>query len=168
MFVLMQVFTEQLLELHKGQGMDIYWRDSYICPSEEQYKLMVKRSMSFIIWREIFILRFANKHFQCIKAVLQLFWSCLLLLSLAILAVEAPNLEKKFALNIWIGNKYCLCIFLIHCFFRDWGVVWIGNSINAAVQWKSNVSYWSKYRHYDVVLMITRWVYLQVLCYWEF
>jgi len=49
MFVLMQVFTEQLLELHKGQGMDIYWRDSYICPSEEQYKLMVKRSMSFII-----------------------------------------------------------------------------------------------------------------------
>ncbi|KAF6024676.1 GGPS1 [Bugula neritina] len=38
-----EVFTEQLLELHKGQGMDIYWRDSYICPSEEQYKLMVKR-----------------------------------------------------------------------------------------------------------------------------
>jgi len=37
------VFTEQLLELHKGQGMDIHWRDSYTCPSEEEYKLMVKR-----------------------------------------------------------------------------------------------------------------------------
>ena len=39
-----QVFTEQLLELHKGQGMDIHWRDSDTCPSEEEYKLMVKRS----------------------------------------------------------------------------------------------------------------------------
>ena len=32
-----QAFTEQLLELHRGQGMDIYWRDAGICPSEEQY-----------------------------------------------------------------------------------------------------------------------------------
>ncbi|XP_067931968.1 geranylgeranyl pyrophosphate synthase-like [Watersipora subatra] len=38
-----QVFTEQLLELHRGQGMDIHWRDSYTCPTEEQYKLMVKQ-----------------------------------------------------------------------------------------------------------------------------
>lgn len=37
------VFTEQLLELHRGQGMDIYWRDSVQCPSEEEYKTMVIR-----------------------------------------------------------------------------------------------------------------------------
>ncbi|XP_070187577.1 geranylgeranyl pyrophosphate synthase-like isoform X2 [Littorina saxatilis] len=37
------VFTEQLLELHRGQGMDIYWRDAVICPTEEDYKLMVIR-----------------------------------------------------------------------------------------------------------------------------
>lgn len=51
MFIMLfcQVFTEQLLELHKGQGMDIYWRDSYTCPSEEEYKLMVKRSKDYII-----------------------------------------------------------------------------------------------------------------------
>lgn len=35
------VFTEQLLELHRGQGMDIYWRDSNVCPTEEEYKQMV-------------------------------------------------------------------------------------------------------------------------------
>ncbi|XP_046822120.1 geranylgeranyl pyrophosphate synthase [Vespa crabro] len=35
-----QVFTEQILELHRGQGMDIYWRDNYICPSESEYKNM--------------------------------------------------------------------------------------------------------------------------------
>ncbi|CAH2071794.1 unnamed protein product, partial [Iphiclides podalirius] len=34
------VYTEQLLELHRGQGMEIYWRDNFQCPSEEEYKQM--------------------------------------------------------------------------------------------------------------------------------
>lgn len=37
------VFTEQILELHRGQGMEIYWRDNYICPTESDYSRMVKR-----------------------------------------------------------------------------------------------------------------------------
>jgi len=37
------VYTEQLLELHRGQGMEIYWRDSFTCPSEADYKLMTVR-----------------------------------------------------------------------------------------------------------------------------
>lgn len=37
------VFTQQLLELHRGQGMDIYWRDAVVCPSESQYRAMVKK-----------------------------------------------------------------------------------------------------------------------------
>ncbi|KAF3384475.1 Geranylgeranyl pyrophosphate synthase atmG [Penicillium rolfsii] len=36
-----QIFTEELLRLHRGQGMDLYWRDSLICPSEEEYLDMV-------------------------------------------------------------------------------------------------------------------------------
>jgi geranylgeranyl diphosphate synthase type 3 len=38
------VYTEQLLELHRGQGMEIYWRDNYTCPSVEEYEQMTKRS----------------------------------------------------------------------------------------------------------------------------
>jgi len=38
-----RVFTEQLLELHRGQGMDIYWRDAFICPTEDEYRKMVKQ-----------------------------------------------------------------------------------------------------------------------------
>ncbi|XP_014678637.1 PREDICTED: geranylgeranyl pyrophosphate synthase-like [Priapulus caudatus] len=38
-----KVFTDQLLELHRGQGMDIHWRDTYTCPTEEQYNAMVIR-----------------------------------------------------------------------------------------------------------------------------
>ncbi|KAK3748164.1 hypothetical protein QZH41_017989, partial [Actinostola sp. cb2023] len=37
------IFTEELLELHRGQGMDIYWRDSFTCPTEEEYKEMVRK-----------------------------------------------------------------------------------------------------------------------------
>jgi len=35
------VFIEELINLHRGQGLDIYWRDSNQCPTEDQYKEMV-------------------------------------------------------------------------------------------------------------------------------
>ncbi|XP_071452072.1 terpene synthase [Hetaerina americana] len=35
-----KVYTEQLLELHRGQGIEIYWRDNFTCPSEEEYRQM--------------------------------------------------------------------------------------------------------------------------------
>ncbi|XP_011303191.1 geranylgeranyl pyrophosphate synthase isoform X1 [Fopius arisanus] len=38
-----QVYTEQLLELHRGQGIEIYWRDNYICPSEAEYRHMTMK-----------------------------------------------------------------------------------------------------------------------------
>ncbi|XP_046667342.1 geranylgeranyl pyrophosphate synthase [Homalodisca vitripennis] len=38
-----KVCVEQLLELHRGQGIEIYWRDNFQCPSEEEYKQMTIR-----------------------------------------------------------------------------------------------------------------------------
>lgn len=38
-----RIYSEQLLELHRGQGMDIHWRDNYICPTEEEYRQMSVR-----------------------------------------------------------------------------------------------------------------------------
>jgi geranylgeranyl diphosphate synthase type 3 len=35
------VFVTEMLNLHRGQGYDIYWRDSNICPTEIQYTNMV-------------------------------------------------------------------------------------------------------------------------------
>ncbi|XP_037792044.1 geranylgeranyl pyrophosphate synthase-like [Penaeus monodon] len=37
------ILCEQLLELHRGQGMEMYWRDSLTCPSEEEYSQMAMR-----------------------------------------------------------------------------------------------------------------------------
>ncbi|KAI0143110.1 terpenoid synthase [Xylariaceae sp. FL1272] len=35
------VFTEELINLHRGQGMDLFWRDTLTCPTEEDYLEMV-------------------------------------------------------------------------------------------------------------------------------
>ena len=34
----------QLLDLHRGQGKEIYWRDGHICPDEQEYRDMVRQS----------------------------------------------------------------------------------------------------------------------------
>eukprot|EP00108_Taenia_solium_P012076 TsM_000142700 transcript=TsM_000142700 gene=TsM_000142700 len=38
-----KIFAKQMVNLHRGQGLDIYWRCSLNCPSEEEYKDMVIR-----------------------------------------------------------------------------------------------------------------------------
>ncbi|XP_070156059.1 terpene synthase-like [Polyergus mexicanus] len=40
-----KVYMEQMLEGHRGQGMDIFWRDNLICPSEADYKTMAIKKM---------------------------------------------------------------------------------------------------------------------------
>lgn len=35
------IYTEELLNLHRGQGMDMFWRDTLTCPSEDDYLEMV-------------------------------------------------------------------------------------------------------------------------------
>lgn len=35
------IFVEELLNLHRGQGMDLFWRDTLTCPTEDDYLEMV-------------------------------------------------------------------------------------------------------------------------------
>ena len=35
------IYTDELVNLHRGQGMDLYWRDTLTCPAEEDYLEMV-------------------------------------------------------------------------------------------------------------------------------
>ncbi|ODQ63568.1 farnesyltranstransferase [Nadsonia fulvescens var. elongata DSM 6958] len=35
------IFTEELMKLHRGQGLDLYWRETLTCPEEEEYIDMV-------------------------------------------------------------------------------------------------------------------------------
>lgn len=38
----MEIFTSEMLNLHRGQGMDLYWRDTLTCPTEDDYLEMVQ------------------------------------------------------------------------------------------------------------------------------
>ncbi|CAF4203477.1 unnamed protein product, partial [Adineta steineri] len=35
------ILVDHLVELHKGQGLDIWWRDNHVCPSEDEYCQMI-------------------------------------------------------------------------------------------------------------------------------
>ncbi|KFH41967.1 Geranylgeranyl pyrophosphate synthase-like protein [Hapsidospora chrysogenum ATCC 11550] len=37
----LEVFTQEMLALHRGQGMDLFWRDTLSCPTEADYLEMV-------------------------------------------------------------------------------------------------------------------------------
>jgi len=45
------VVTEELLNLHRGQGSEIFWRDMLQCPTEEEYISMVNNSASLTLCR---------------------------------------------------------------------------------------------------------------------
>jgi geranylgeranyl diphosphate synthase type 3 len=49
--------VDELLQLHRGQGLDLFWRDSLQCPTEEEYVEMVLGSesafMSLAVGRQL-------------------------------------------------------------------------------------------------------------------
>mmetsp|Transcript_1937 Transcript_1937/g.2898 ORF Transcript_1937/g.2898 Transcript_1937/m.2898 type:complete len:223 (+) Transcript_1937:1195-1863(+) len=37
----LRIFTQELLNLHRGQGRELYWRENSLCPTEDEYVDMV-------------------------------------------------------------------------------------------------------------------------------
>jgi len=46
-FQAVEIFNEQMLELHEGQGMEIFWRDNFTCPNQQKYEETVIKSTTF-------------------------------------------------------------------------------------------------------------------------
>ncbi|KAF9560927.1 geranylgeranyl pyrophosphate synthetase [Mortierella alpina] len=45
---MLTIFTQELLCLHRGQGMELLWRDSLTCPTEEEYIAMVNDTVKLM------------------------------------------------------------------------------------------------------------------------
>ena len=41
---MMTIFSEEILNLHRGQGIELFWRDSITCPTEEEFIDMINNS----------------------------------------------------------------------------------------------------------------------------
>ena len=73
---------DNLIELHKGQGCDIWWRDNQVCPTEEDYQQMVIRKCGGLFFLIIHLLQilspveFSAEELQIINELCQ----CLALL----------------------------------------------------------------------------------------
>ncbi|XP_073978997.1 geranylgeranyl pyrophosphate synthase quemao [Rhodnius prolixus] len=56
------VYTEQLLELHRGQGMEIYWRDNFTCPTEDEYKTMTIKKTGGLFMLAVRLMQLFSDH----------------------------------------------------------------------------------------------------------
>lgn len=71
------VYNEQILELHRGQGMEIYWRDNFHCPTETEYKLMTIRKTGGLFMLAIRLMQLFSenkKDFTRLTAILGLYF----------------------------------------------------------------------------------------------
>lgn len=71
------VYTEQLLELHRGQGMEIYWRDNYTCPTEEEYRTMTIRKTGGLFMMAIRLMQLFSENqadFTALAGILGLYF----------------------------------------------------------------------------------------------
>jgi geranylgeranyl diphosphate synthase, type III len=63
-----KVFMRELLNLHRGQGQDIAWRESSSCPSMEEYKQMVKDKTGGLFRLAVSLMRCFSVHFRTSNA----------------------------------------------------------------------------------------------------
>lgn len=71
------MYTEQLLELHRGQGMEIYWRDNFTCPTESEYKQMTIRKTGGLFMLAIRLMQLFSDNkqdFSKLTAILGLYF----------------------------------------------------------------------------------------------
>jgi geranylgeranyl diphosphate synthase, type III len=59
----LQVFVDEMLNLHRGQGYDIAWRDHVRCPTEDEYLQMVRDKTGGLFRLAVGLLQcFATQH----------------------------------------------------------------------------------------------------------
>ncbi|KAI8646052.1 geranylgeranyl pyrophosphate synthase [Parasitella parasitica] len=58
---MMQVCTEELINLHRGQGIELYWRDSLTCPTEDEYIDMVNNKTSGLLRLAVRLMQAASE-----------------------------------------------------------------------------------------------------------
>ncbi|XP_018364367.1 PREDICTED: geranylgeranyl pyrophosphate synthase-like, partial [Trachymyrmex cornetzi] len=44
-----KIFIEQMMEFYRGQGMDIYWKENFICPTEKDYNILALRKSGWLV-----------------------------------------------------------------------------------------------------------------------
>ena len=62
--VAIEVFSDELINLHRGQGLDLYWRDTLTCPTESEYLGMVSNKTGGLFRLAARLLQSQSPHFD--------------------------------------------------------------------------------------------------------
>ncbi|KAK0398298.1 hypothetical protein QR680_002519 [Steinernema hermaphroditum] len=57
-----EIFSEKMLELHRGQGKELHWRDTHTCPTETEYENMVKQKTGGLFSLAVQLMQLFSKH----------------------------------------------------------------------------------------------------------
>ncbi|KAM3589286.1 hypothetical protein VKS41_000154 [Umbelopsis sp. WA50703] len=58
---MVDIYTEELINLHKGQGMELFWRDSLTCPTQEEYIQMVNNKTGGLLRLGVKLMQVASQ-----------------------------------------------------------------------------------------------------------
>ncbi|ORX45679.1 geranylgeranyl pyrophosphate synthase [Hesseltinella vesiculosa] len=58
---MVQIYTEELLNLHRGQGMELFWRDTLTCPTEEGFIEMVNNKTGGLLRLAVKLMQAASE-----------------------------------------------------------------------------------------------------------
>ncbi|KAI9488953.1 geranylgeranyl pyrophosphate synthase [Zychaea mexicana] len=58
---MVQIYTEELINLHRGQGMEIHWRDRVLCPSEAEFIEMVNNKTGGLLRLAVKLMQAASQ-----------------------------------------------------------------------------------------------------------
>ncbi|KAG2186267.1 hypothetical protein INT43_002705 [Umbelopsis isabellina] len=58
---MVDIYTEELINLHKGQGMELFWRDSLTCPTQEEYIEMVNNKTGGLLRLGVKLMQVASQ-----------------------------------------------------------------------------------------------------------
>ncbi|KAG2219849.1 hypothetical protein INT45_000736 [Circinella minor] len=58
---MVQIYTEELINLHRGQGMEIHWRDRVLCPTENEFIEMVNNKTGGLLRLAVKLMQAASE-----------------------------------------------------------------------------------------------------------
>ncbi|KAL7669532.1 hypothetical protein ACOME3_010184 [Neoechinorhynchus agilis] len=57
-----EMFTEQMLKHYQGQGIEIWWRESCVCPTEDEYRIMICNKIGSLLTIPIELMKYFSRH----------------------------------------------------------------------------------------------------------
>lgn len=61
------IYADELCNLHRGQGMDLFWRDTLTCPSEDDYLQMVDNKTGGLFRLAVKLMQAESSQSLCVK-----------------------------------------------------------------------------------------------------